>query len=301
MAAAQLFFCYVQVVQEGSELRMVVGIDTGESNEGWAIHQDENVLAGVGRSKPVLPEGQAIPGGLFVKVFVAEGAAVRKSPTVRMQACDGGSIRWDCRAKFHGCRCWVEPQETCKSMRVRTAWDQQNDETGESTVRLLFGLVLLGLAACASVASPGPSSDIAEINRVIESFKTAMVERDRERFLSLFLHDRVVWQGVNGDATLERMRIKLPKATKAPINPKNTHITFIDGIIKDPKRNEEVFNNVRIDTDGDIASVYFDYVYLEDGLETNHGAEGWQLVRSKAGWKIVAVVWSQNDPDPIAQ
>lgn len=161
-----------------------------------------------------------------------------------------------------------------------------------------LGLVLLGLVACASVAAPAPASDVAEINRVIESFKTAMVERDRERFLSLFLHDRVVWQGVNGDATLERMRIKLPKATKAPINPKNTHITFIDGIIKDPKRNEEVFDNVRIDTDGDIASVYFDYIYLEDGLEANHGAESWQLVRSKAGWKIVAVVWSENDPAP---
>lgn len=159
-------------------------------------------------------------------------------------------------------------------------------------------MVFLGLVGCASVASPGQSSDIGEINRVLESFKTAMAEKDRERFLSLFLHDRPVWQGVNGDATLERMRIKLPKATKAPINPKNTHITFIDGIVNDPKRNEEVFKNVRIHTDGDIASVYFDYVYLEEGLETNHGAESWQLVKSKAGWKIVAVVWSENDTAP---
>ena len=162
--------------------------------------------------------------------------------------------------------------------------------------RLLSSICFLVLASCSSLPIPDSDPASAEIRQVIEAFRTSIIERDRERFLSLFLHDRVTWQGVNGDESLERLRIKLPKATKAPINPKSTHITFIDSIVKDPKRNEETFDNIHIDTDGDIASVYFDYVYLEDGQESNHGKESWLMVRSKLGWKIVSVVWSENDP-----
>ena len=161
---------------------------------------------------------------------------------------------------------------------------------------LLGSIFFLMLASCASLPKADSPQATAEIHQVIESFRTSIIERDRERFLSLFLHDRVAWQGVNGDQSLERIRVKLPKATKAPINPKNTHITFIDSIVKDPKRNEEAFDNIHIDTDGDIASVYFDYIYLEDGKESNHGKEAWLMVRSKSGWKIVSVVWSENDP-----
>src|SRR5687768_10189799 len=92
--------------------------------------------------------------------------------------------------------------------------------------RLLCLALLLGLAACASITRPAPSPAIAEINQVIESFRTSIIDRDRQRFLSLFLHDRVIWQGVNGDAALQRIRVKLPKATKAPINARNTHVRF---------------------------------------------------------------------------
>jgi len=54
----------------------------------------------------------------------------------------------------------------------------------------------------------------------------------------------------------------------------------------------EEFSNVKIDTDGDVASVSFDYRFLANGATTNWGREMWQLVRTERGWKIFSVVYS---------
>ncbi len=51
---------------------------------------------------------------------------------------------------------------------------------------------------------------------------------------------------------------------------------------------------MKIDTDGDLASVLFDYAFLSNGKETNHGKEAWHLLRTQDGWKIASVVWSVN-------
>ena len=83
---------------------------------------------------------------------------------------------------------------------------------------------------------------------------------------------------------------------KARHLPEVNHVTFIDGIVSSPRSSEEVFSGVRIDTDGDIASVAFDYRFLSDGRQTNWGREMWQLVRTEEGWKIISVVWTIHDP-----
>ena len=45
-----------------------------------------------------------------------------------------------------------------------------------------------------------------------------------------------------------------------------------------PESREEEFANVKIDTDGEVASVSFDYVFLANGIKSNWGKELWQLV-----------------------
>ena len=61
---------------------------------------------------------------------------------------------------------------------------------------------------------------------------------------------------------------------------------------------EEVFRDPVIDTDGEIASVNFNYSLLVNGKEEHWGLEMWHLVRSDNGWKIISVIWSQRDPVP---
>ena len=64
----------------------------------------------------------------------------------------------------------------------------------------------------------------------------------------------------------------------------------------DLKTNEETFSNILIDSDGDNASVAFDFSYMRDGRITNVGREYWLLARTEMGWKIAAVTYSRNFP-----
>jgi GH15 family glucan-1,4-alpha-glucosidase len=97
---------------------------------------------------------------------------------------------------------------------------------------------------------------------------------------------------VSSDRDLQRMRQQRPDARKVTVNTKDTWRAFIDGIAADNESKEETFRNLRIDTDGDIATVWFDYSFHAGGRETNHGREAWQLVNTDDSWKIISVIYS---------
>ena len=164
---------------------------------------------------------------------------------------------------------------------------------------LLLALAcLLSCPAFAQAADPS-QTPVQQIEAVVEAFRTAIIDKDKARFASLFLHPDITWQDVTGDANLERLRVKRPEASKVRVDPKDTYMSFIDGIVSDKDRSEEKFRNVKIDTDGDIASVWFDYSFHSNDRQTNHGKEAWHLVRTDDGWKIASVIWSMNwNPSP---
>src|ERR1017187_4719596 len=54
--------------------------------------------------------------------------------------------------------------------------------------------------------------------------------------------------------------------------------------------------NLQQNSDGTIASVYFDFVFLADGKETNRGSETWVLVKGSDGWRIAGMTYSSNPP-----
>ena len=58
---------------------------------------------------------------------------------------------------------------------------------------------------------------------------------------------------------------------------------------------EEQFSNVKIETDGEIASISFDYAFLANRKKTNWGKEMWKLVRTEKGWKLFSVVYTIRD------
>ena len=142
--------------------------------------------------------------------------------------------------------------------------------------------------------APVKNPDTASVDAVIAAFSACIVDKDKERFVKLFLHENTAWQSVTGDANLRRVREKKPEAPKVRVNPKSGHLSFIDSIVADKEREEEKFRDIKIESDGDIASVFFDYNFHMDGKQTNHGKEAWHLVRTDDGWKIVSVIWSVN-------
>lgn len=140
--------------------------------------------------------------------------------------------------------------------------------------------------------------DNAGIQKVIESFRKSIIERNKPLFLSLFFDGNIIWQAVMEDKSLAQIKLKRPQAIKARLIPDNNHLNFIDSILKDEKSNEEKFSQIKILTDGDVASVNFDYIYLTDKVEQNRGREIWLLVRTESGWKITSVNYSIILPTP---
>lgn len=103
------------------------------------------------------------------------------------------------------------------------------------------------------------------------------------------------WQFVSEDVRLGHIRKTKPDAIKARRIPSNNFIALIDGAVATAEPREETFSDVRIDTDGEIASVSFDYAFLANGQKTNWGREMWQLVRTENGWKIFSVIYTIRD------
>ena len=155
------------------------------------------------------------------------------------------------------------------------------------TASLLISMVL---PASAQVADNGKQ----QIEGVVEAFRTAIIDKDKDKFMQLFLREETTWitsvTERSRDLTMARNPDKplRPPKTDVPGNPRK----FIETIAARSSRDEETFKNIRIDTDGEVAQVWFDYVFNSDGYASNWGKEAWQLVRTDAGWKIVSVIWS---------
>lgn len=157
-----------------------------------------------------------------------------------------------------------------------------------------------------TVARQTPPEDealaIRQIEAVIEAFRTSIIDKDKDRFVKLFLDQGGTWQPVKSDDRLRRIRQTEPGVAKVRVDAEVNYLSFIDGIVAAKDRQEERFGNIVIDTDGDIAAVTFDYTFHSGERETNRGKEAWQLVNTDGGWKIASVVWSARDsPGPTAR
>ena len=160
---------------------------------------------------------------------------------------------------------------------------------------LCFALVGCQTAPAQSHAK---SEDVAAINQVVESFRTSLISKDKATYMSLFFSDKpedIGWQFVSEDTRLEHIRKTKPDAIKARQIPSNNFISLIDGAIATKEPREETFSNISIHTDGEIASVSFDYSFLSSAKKTNWGKEMWQLVRTEKGWKIFSVIYTIRD------
>jgi hypothetical protein len=170
-------------------------------------------------------------------------------------------------------------------------------------MRLKFAIVLaicLGLLGCGHVPLPaGVQREVRAIEQVVETFRLAILNKDKPAYMRLFFSDQpqaIGWQAVVDDAKLAQIQRERPQAIKARPIPANNFIALIDSVLASPTLEEEQIANLQVDTDGEIASASFDYAYLSDGKLSNWGKEQWQLVRTEQGWKIFSVVYTIRDP-----
>jgi hypothetical protein len=159
-----------------------------------------------------------------------------------------------------------------------------------TALALAVTLCLGGLGGPARAAEAlSHDADVAAIRQVVQQFQSAIVAHDGKLLSSLFLQDHDSWLEVFDDASYARVKAKHPDARKVM---RSTWKQFADDMQSASRPVEERFYNVRIDTNGTVASVYFDFDFLSDGKLNNRGSETWQLVHAEDGWKIAAMLYS---------
>ncbi|MFC4765086.1 hypothetical protein [Dyella koreensis] len=136
----------------------------------------------------------------------------------------------------------------------------------------------------------GPSDDL---HRLIDDFQKAIVAKDGKALSDMFLPSGGAWVTVLSDDTYARMKAKSPNAPRYKLGSYTDFVQFVS-TAKMPI--EERFSHIRVETDGAVASVYFDFVFLEDAKENNRGSETWHVVKTDSGWKISSMTYSVNLP-----
>lgn len=149
------------------------------------------------------------------------------------------------------------------------------------------------LAALPATAADGTAQAEAAIREVIAQFQQSIVAKDGTRLRSLFLPERQSWYSVASERELQQRRARKPDAARFRAS---DYDTFARSVEQSTAAEEERFSNIRIHTDGAVASVHFDFVYLSDGKPANQGQEAWHLIRTDAGWKIVSLIYSVDRP-----
>jgi hypothetical protein len=156
-----------------------------------------------------------------------------------------------------------------------------------------FATLAIALLATpfAHAATPPSTTAKAEINQLVDTFKAAIIAKNGTKLDTLFVSENSSWFSALNQASLDQMRTKKADAKRFRAEP-DAYKGFTKFVGSTTHAIEETFDNVRIDTDGTVGSVYFEYVFLLDGKPTNHGNETWQVVRTDDGWKINAMLYS---------
>ena len=154
-------------------------------------------------------------------------------------------------------------------------------------------LMFLGLMVCNSVFADVSTSE-TQIREVVEQFRTSIINKDKDVFSSLFLHDNIPFIAVFSEEMLAKKRLENPDYPDvvdfgkfgAPVE-----------MISDTDSQEEKMWNIEVQTDGYLASVHFDYSDHENGRKKAWGTESWSLVKVNSEWKITSVSFTVTEVD----
>lgn len=159
-------------------------------------------------------------------------------------------------------------------------------------------LAVLPFGVIAQSSTPTPdqvSKDTVDVQHLMAAYHEAVVTHDGSRLSSLFIAQGSTWLNVLSDSGLAHMRAIKPGTPKIRVG---NYQDFAKVVSQSTTHMDPEHQNLRIQSDGTIASVYFDFVFKVDGKPENKGSETWQLVKGENGWRIAAITYSSN---PVAK
>jgi hypothetical protein len=166
---------------------------------------------------------------------------------------------------------------------------------------LLFAFtILIGTASFAQSPLPAEinktdsastASDTVDVQHVIDAYHEAVLTHDGSRLARLFLPQGGMWLNVFSDDAYARAKAKSPDAVKVRVG---SYTDFAKLVSTSKASFSPTHTDLHENSDGTIASVYFDFEFLVDGKEQNRGSETWVLVKGTEGWRIAAITYSSN-------
>ena len=143
----------------------------------------------------------------------------------------------------------------------------------------------------APAATSNIISDTVDVQHVLDAYHSAVLSHDGARLASLFLPQGSIWINVLSDEAYARVKAKSPNAARIRVG---SYTDFAKLVSTSKASLDPTHTNMTIHTDGTVASVYFDFIFLVDGKETNRGSETWVLVKADGGWRIADITYSSN-------
>lgn len=135
------------------------------------------------------------------------------------------------------------------------------------------------------------TSNTAAIRKILNSFTQAIIKKDSATLASLFANTPITYLSVESAETVAYLKQKDPST---PLLGVNNYKDFIAYVAQTKDQVEEKIYNVRIRTDGSVASLSSDYSFWSNNQKTNWGQENWELIFNGTDWKIAAIIWSDN-------
>ena len=169
---------------------------------------------------------------------------------------------------------------------------------------LLALTILIGTTSLAQNPLPAESnkavptstaSDTVDVQHVIDAYHEAVLTHDGSRLARLFIPQGSVWLNVLSDDAYARVKAKSPDALKIRVG---SYTDFAKVVSTSKATFNPTHTHLQENSDGTIASLYFDFVFLVDGKEENRGSETWVLVKGSDGWRIGAITYSSNPHMP---
>jgi hypothetical protein len=159
------------------------------------------------------------------------------------------------------------------------------------------GIIFIAFSLCNSaIARERNETYINEIKTVVETFRLSIINKDKEKFKSLFYSESIPWIAVFSDEMVDvKRKVK-------PDYPRTVNLGKFGPpveMIADDEEQEEKMWNIKIETDGYLGTVHFHYSDHRDGIKKAFGTEAWDLVRDESSWKIVSVKYTVTEiPSP---
>lgn len=149
---------------------------------------------------------------------------------------------------------------------------------------------LSAVSASASTLTTEKASVIAVMNR----FDSAIREHDAAALKDLFYNGEIIWKLTLAPSQIERLGKRFKDI--GPVTDRFGGYRLLDDERFKQVPIAERFYDPLVITDGQVATLTFDYDFTMNCKTLNWGKETWQLVKTGAGWKILNLLYSGYEP-----